>query len=53
MSTYLAPLWAALFGWLFVNESLQDYHLVGAAMVLPGIRLARTAPPVKEEPPIP
>ena len=53
MSAYLAPIWAALYGWLFVNESLQVYHFAGAALVLPGIWLARSTPLVKEEPPIP
>jgi drug/metabolite transporter (DMT)-like permease len=40
LSVYVTPLWAALLGWLFVNETLQGYHLVGAALVLPGIWLA-------------
>jgi drug/metabolite transporter (DMT)-like permease len=40
LSTYLTPLWAALLGWLFVNETLEGYHFAGAALVLPGIWLA-------------
>jgi drug/metabolite transporter (DMT)-like permease len=40
LANYLTPLWAALLGWLFVGETLQGYHLVGAALVLPGIWLA-------------
>lgn len=53
MATYVAPLWAALYGWLFVHERLEGYHFVGAALVLPGIWLARSVPLAKEEPPIP
>jgi drug/metabolite transporter (DMT)-like permease len=34
LSVYLTPLWAALFGWLYVGESLQRYHLPGAALPL-------------------
>jgi drug/metabolite transporter (DMT)-like permease len=44
MSVYLTPLWAALLGWLFVGEALQAYHLVGGALVLPGIWLAGRRP---------
>jgi drug/metabolite transporter (DMT)-like permease len=44
LSTYLTPLWAALLGWLFVGESLEGYHLAGAALVLPGIWLAGRRP---------
>lgn len=44
LSVYLTPLWAAVFGWLFVGESLQGYHFAGAALVLPGIWLAGRRP---------
>ena len=44
LAVYLAPLWAALFGWLFVGESLQGYHLPGAMLVLAGIGLAGRKP---------
>jgi drug/metabolite transporter (DMT)-like permease len=44
LSVYLTPLWAALLGWLFVDEALQGYHFVGAALVLPGIWLAGRRP---------
>ncbi len=53
MATYVAPLWAALYGWLFMHERLQGYHFIGAALVLPGIWLARSVPLAEEEPPIP
>jgi drug/metabolite transporter (DMT)-like permease len=37
---YLGPPYAALAGWLVLGEGLHGYHLVGAAMILPGIFLA-------------
>jgi drug/metabolite transporter (DMT)-like permease len=53
MATYVAPPRASLYGWLFVHQRLQGYHFIGAALVLPGIWLARGVPLAKEEPPIP
>jgi drug/metabolite transporter (DMT)-like permease len=44
LSTYLSPLWAALLGWLFMNETLEGYHFAGAALVFPGIWLAGRRP---------
>jgi drug/metabolite transporter (DMT)-like permease len=44
LATYLSPLWAALFGWVFISESLQSYHLLGTALILPGIWLAGRRP---------
>ena len=37
---YLGPLYAAVLAWVFLGETLELYHLVGAALVLPGIYLA-------------
>lgn len=44
LSTYLSPLWAALFGWAVMHESLQTYHLLGTALILPGVWLAGRRP---------
>lgn len=40
LALYVSPFYAALYGWLFVNESLQGFHLFGAVMVLAGVWLA-------------
>ncbi|MFM9968815.1 MAG: DMT family transporter [Burkholderiales bacterium] len=40
LAVYVSPFYAALYGWLFVDESLQGFHLFGAAMVLAGVWLA-------------
>lgn len=40
---YLSPIYTALFGALLLGETLHLYHLVGAALVLPGIWLATRA----------
>lgn len=40
LAVYVAPFYAALYGWIFVNESLRGYHLVGAVLVLAGVWLA-------------
>jgi drug/metabolite transporter (DMT)-like permease len=37
---YLGPLYAALTGWLFLAEQPRFYHLLGAALILPGVYLA-------------
>jgi drug/metabolite transporter (DMT)-like permease len=48
LAVYVSPLYAALYGWIFVNESLQGFHLFGAVMVLAGVWLAsRYAAPAK------
>ena len=44
LSIYLTPLFAALYGWLFVGESLRSYHLIGMLLVLGGVWLAGRAP---------
>jgi drug/metabolite transporter (DMT)-like permease len=49
LAVYVAPVYAALYGWLFVNEALSGYHLIGAAMILAGIWLAsRQVAPARE-----
>ena len=44
LAVYVSPIYAAFYGWLFVNESLQIFHLAGAAMVLAGVWLASRQP---------
>jgi drug/metabolite transporter (DMT)-like permease len=41
---YLIPVYNGLLAWLLLGETLQGYHLIGAAMVLPGIYLATRKP---------
>ena len=40
LAIYLTPLFAALYGWLFVGESLRGYHFAGMSLVLCGVWLA-------------
>lgn len=40
LAIYLTPLFAALYGWIFVGESLRGYHLAGMFLVLCGVWLA-------------
>lgn len=44
LAIYLTPLFAALYGWLFVGEALRSYHLAGMLLVLGGVWLAGRAP---------
>lgn len=37
---YLIPLYNAGLAWLLLGETLQGFHLIGAALVLPGVYLA-------------
>lgn len=37
---YVSPLWAALASWVLLAEPLQGFHLMGVALVLPGVMLA-------------
>lgn len=37
---YLGPPYAAITAWLFLGESLAWYHLLGSALILPGLYLA-------------
>ena len=41
---YVMPLWAALLAWATLGETLQAFHLVGAALILPGVLLATLQP---------
>jgi drug/metabolite transporter (DMT)-like permease len=41
---YLGPVYVAFLAWIFLDETLQSYHLIGAALVLPGIYLANRKP---------
>ncbi len=36
---YLGPIYAALIAWLVLGEPLQMHHLIGLALILPGIYL--------------
>ena len=40
LTLYLGPLYAGLAGWAVLGEPIEFYHLVGAAVILPGIYLA-------------
>ena len=44
LAIYLTPLFAALYGWMLVGESLRSYHLVGMFLVLCGVWLAGRSP---------
>ena len=37
---YLNPLYSAVLAWALLGEPIEAYHLVGAALILPGIWLA-------------
>lgn len=37
---YLAPVYTALMAWMLLGEDLRLYHLLGAALILPGIFLS-------------
>ncbi|MEO7940782.1 MAG: EamA family transporter, partial [Burkholderiaceae bacterium] len=57
VALYLGPLYAAIGAWWMLNESPGLHHLVGAALILPGVflvtqgRIAPVAP--KLRPPLP
>ncbi|EJO93376.1 hypothetical protein A471_13215 [Ectopseudomonas mendocina DLHK] len=40
LTNYLMPVFTALLGWVLLNESLQLYHWLGAAMIFGGLLLA-------------
>jgi len=44
LTIYLVPLFAALYGWIFLGEILHSYHLLGALLVLTGVWLAGRTP---------
>lgn len=41
---YLIPLYNGVLAFLLLGETLENYHLIGAALVLPGIYLATRKP---------
>lgn len=41
---YLNPIYIAVMAWVFLGEALAIYHVIGAALVLPGIYLANRSP---------
>ena len=34
---YLGPLYSAVLAWLVLGERIEGFHLLGAALILPGI----------------
>lgn len=48
---YLIPLYNGVLAYLLLGEALRSYHLVGAALVLPGIYLATRKAAAKKVPP--
>jgi drug/metabolite transporter (DMT)-like permease len=44
---YLIPLYNGVLAYLLLGEELRRYHLIGAALVLPGIFLATRKPPAR------
>ena len=50
VTLYLSPLYAALAAWGVLNEPLGWHHLVGAALVLPGVFMVTWAPRVARLP---
>ena len=40
LTLYLGPLYAAVAGWAVLGEPFELYHMMGAAVILPGIYLA-------------
>ena len=40
LSNYLMPVFAALLSWLLLNETLQGFHWMGAALIFSGLILA-------------
>ena len=37
---YLGPLYSAVLAWLVLGEQIEGFHLVGGALILPGIYLS-------------
>ncbi len=42
LAMYLAPVYGALLAWMVLGEAPRWYHLAGAALIIPGIYLARS-----------
>jgi drug/metabolite transporter (DMT)-like permease len=49
-SLYLGPLYGGLTAWVVLGESLGWHHVMGAALILPGIYLASRKAPATPEP---
>ncbi len=47
---YLVPIYNGVLAFLLLGEALEAYHLIGAALVLPGIYLATRSAPRKQPP---
>ena len=47
---YLVPIYNGVLAFLLLGEALEAYHLIGAALVLPGIYLATRRAPRKQPP---
>lgn len=47
----LTPVFAACLSWALLNDPIGTYHLVGGALILAGIHLARAPTTVKSAPP--
>lgn len=44
LSNYLMPVFAAILSWLLLNEALQGFHWVGAALIFGGLLVANWKP---------
>ena len=57
VALYLGPLYASIGAWIMLNEPPGLHHLIGAALILPGIFLVTQARPraaaVVVKPPLP
>jgi drug/metabolite transporter (DMT)-like permease len=42
---YVGPLYTAILAWALLDERIEWYHFLGAALILPGLWLATRAPP--------
>jgi len=51
-SLYLSPLYGGLTAWAVLGESLGWHHVMGAALILPGIYLASRPKPSLEQKPV-
>ncbi len=47
---YLGPLYSAVMAWAVLDESLGWHHLIGAALILPGVWLVSRSVPAKVTP---
>jgi len=49
VTLYLGPLYGALLAWSVLGESLGWHHVVGAALILPGVFLVSRTGPAKRQ----